>query len=77
MKSSPGCAARRPTRAETRILVDSKVIIDEYRRRGGNRTSPLPDFHLDAPAAVSGPTLLTRDARRSAGYFPKVRLMAP
>ena len=49
----------------------------EYRRRGGARTSPLPDFYIGAHAAVSGLSLLTRDARRYAGYFPGVRLIAP
>ncbi len=49
----------------------------EYRRRGGVRTSPLPDFYIGAHAAVSGLGLLTRDARRYAGYFPKVRLISP
>ncbi len=49
----------------------------EYRRRGGVRTSPLPDFYIGAHAAVSGLSLLTRDARRYAGYFPKVRLISP
>jgi predicted nucleic acid-binding protein len=49
----------------------------EYRRRGGVRTSPLPDFYLGAHAAVSGFSLLTRDARRYAGYFPKVQLISP
>jgi len=49
----------------------------EYRRRGGLRTSPLPDFYIGAHAAVSGLTLLTRDARRYAGYFPTVRLISP
>ena len=49
----------------------------EYRRRGGARTSPLPDFYIGAHAAVSGLILLTRDARRYAGYFPKVRLISP
>ena len=27
----------------------------EYRRRGGARTSPLPDFYIGAHAAVAGP----------------------
>ena len=49
----------------------------EYRRRGGVRTSPLPDFYIGAHAAVSGYRLLTRDARRYAGYFPKVKLISP
>jgi predicted nucleic acid-binding protein len=49
----------------------------EYRRRGGVRTSPLPDFYIGAHAAVSGFSLLTRDARRYASYFPKVPLISP
>jgi predicted nucleic acid-binding protein len=49
----------------------------EYRRRGGVRASPLPDFYIGAHAAVSGLSLLTRDARRYTGYFPKVRLISP
>jgi len=49
----------------------------EYRRRGGPRTSPLPDFYIGAHAAVAGLALLTRDARRYAGYFPRVELIAP
>ncbi len=49
----------------------------EYRRRGGARISPLPDFYIGAHAAVAGLTLLSRDARRYRGYFPRVRLISP
>jgi predicted nucleic acid-binding protein len=49
----------------------------EYRRRGGNRRSPLPDFFIGAHAETAGLTLLTRDAGRYRTYFPKVRLIAP
>ncbi len=49
----------------------------EYRRRGGVRASPLPDFYIGAHAAVASYTLLTRDARRYAGYFPTVQLISP
>ncbi|MEJ0069483.1 MAG: type II toxin-antitoxin system VapC family toxin [Pseudomonadota bacterium] len=49
----------------------------EYRRRGGARRSPLPDFYIGAHAAVAGLQLLTRDARRYAGYFPGIELIAP
>ncbi len=49
----------------------------KYRRRGGARRSPLPDFYIGAHAAVAGLTLLTRDATRYRAYFPTVRLIAP
>jgi predicted nucleic acid-binding protein len=50
---------------------------ERYRRRGGVRRSPLPDFYIGAHAAVTGMTLLTRDARRYRAYFPKLRIIAP
>lgn len=49
----------------------------EYRRRGGARRSPLPDFFIGAHAAVAGLRLLTRDASRYRTYFPTVKLIAP
>jgi len=50
---------------------------DKYRRRGGAKRSPLPDFFIGAHAAVVGMTLLTRDARRYRAYFPKLRIISP
>ena len=50
---------------------------NRYRRHGGTRRSPLPDFFIGAHAAVTGMTLLTRDARRYRAYFPKLRIIAP
>ena len=48
-----------------------------YRRRGGERRSPLPDFYIGAHAAIAGLTLLTRDASRYRTYYPKLRIVAP
>ena len=49
----------------------------EYRRKGGSRRSPLPDFFIGAHAEVEGLTLLTRGAARYRTYFPKLKLIAP
>jgi predicted nucleic acid-binding protein len=48
-----------------------------YRRRGGLRRAPMPDFYIGAHTAVSGMTLLTRDVARYRTYFPRVRLISP
>ena len=48
-----------------------------YRRRGGLRNSPLPDFYIGAHAAIRHLALLTRDAARYRSYFPKVEILAP
>ncbi|MYC66301.1 MAG: type II toxin-antitoxin system VapC family toxin [Acidobacteriia bacterium] len=48
-----------------------------YRRAGGARSSPMPDFYIGAHAALEGLKLLTRDTRRYRTYFPSVALISP
>jgi predicted nucleic acid-binding protein len=48
-----------------------------YRREGGTRRSPLPDFYIGAHAQTERLTLLTRDATRYPCYFPQLTLLAP
>ena len=48
-----------------------------YRRRGGVRRSPLPDFFIGAHAAVANLTVLTRDARPYRSHFPRLVLVGP
>ena len=66
---------RRPLPWEAAFLAGQCFV--KYRRRGGSRRSPMPDFYIGAHAAVEGLTLLTRDPRRYRTYFPTVRLIAP
>lgn len=47
----------------------------QYRRQGGQKTAPLPDFYIGADAQMSGFTLITRDARRYRAYFPALTLV--
>ena len=49
----------------------------DYKKRGGERRSPLPDFYIGAHASISGYSLLTRDATRYRTYFPRLKLIAP
>jgi predicted nucleic acid-binding protein len=66
---------REPIPYEAAFLA-GKVYL-AYRRRGGTRRSPLPDFFIGAHAAIAGHRLLTRDAARYRTYFPKLALLAP
>ena len=48
-----------------------------YRKRGGGKSAPLPDFFIGAHAASLGIPLLTRDAARYRTYFPAVEVISP
>jgi predicted nucleic acid-binding protein len=66
---------REPLPYEAAFLAGKAYL--NYRRRGGVRRSPLPDFYIGAHAAVRGYRLLTRDAARYRTYFPTVDVIAP
>jgi predicted nucleic acid-binding protein len=46
-----------------------------YRRRGGTRLLPLPDFFIGAHAAVANLSVLTRDPAGYSTYFPRLSLL--
>ena len=71
----PEIYRRDPLPYEAAFLAGKSFL--RYRRRGGRRASPLPDFYIGAHAAVAGHQLLTRDARRYRTYFPRIVLIAP
>ena len=58
------------------LFLASKAFL-KYRRRGGIKTAPLPDFFIGAHAQALGIPILTRDAGRYTSYFPDVRLICP
>jgi predicted nucleic acid-binding protein len=49
----------------------------KYRRAGGSRSAPLPDFFIGAHAEAEQLTLVTRDVARYRTYFPTVSLITP
>lgn len=48
-----------------------------YRRGGGDKRSPMPDFYIGAHAAIASYRLLTRDVQRYRTYFPTLEIIAP
>jgi hypothetical protein len=55
----------------------SGLAFMKYRRRGGLKRSPLPDFCIGAHAQHAGLRLLTRDPNRYRSYFPEVEIVCP
>lgn len=48
-----------------------------YRKNGGTRSWPVPDFYIGAHAAVANLGVLTRDRGPYQRYFPRLQVMAP
>jgi predicted nucleic acid-binding protein len=71
----PDMILRLPIPWEAAFLAGKCFV--RYRRRGGARRSPLPDFFIGAHAAVEKLPLITRDPARYRTYFPTVKLISP
>jgi predicted nucleic acid-binding protein len=67
--------AREPLPYEAGFLGGKAFLA--YRKRGGTKRSPMPDFYVGAHAVVGRMRLLTRDAARYRTYFPGLTLIAP
>jgi len=71
----PGDLLREPLPWEAGFLAGQ--AFRTYRRRGGTRSAPLPDFYIGAHAVICRHALLTRDATRYRTYFPGLEVIAP
>ena len=67
--------AREPLPYEAGFLSGKAFLA--YRKRGGAKRSPMPDFYVGAHAVVGRMQLLTRDAARYRTYFPALTIIAP
>ena len=48
-----------------------------YRRRGGLKHKPMPDFYIGAHAAVANLSVLTRNPAPYTSYFSRLVLVGP
>ena len=71
----PTLYQREPLPWEAGFLAGKCFLL--YRRRGGARSSPLPDLYIGAHAAVGDLALLTREAARYRSHFPKLEILGP
>ena len=58
------------------LFLAGKAFV-RYRRSGGVKSAPLPDFFIGAHAAVRNLRLITRNPARIAAHFPTVELITP
>lgn len=72
---SPALFKRLPLPWEASFLAGKSFV--KYRKSGGHRTLPLPDFFIGAHAMIENLTLLTRDTKRFSHYYPKLNIISP
>lgn len=52
-------------------------VFQKYRKRGGKKLLPLPDFFIGSHATIAKLDVLTRDVKPYKGYFPNLKLISP
>lgn len=65
----------RPVPKEAAFLAGKCFL--QYRRSGGSKALPLPDFFIGAHASIERLPLITRDAKRFETYYPKLKIIKP
>lgn len=58
------------------LFLAGKAFLN-YRRKGGAKALPLPDFYIGAHAAVNGWAVITRDPKRMHYYYPGLEIISP
>lgn len=66
---------REPVPYEAGFLAGKAFLA--YKKRGGSKRSPMPDFYVGAHAVIGRMELLTRDATRYRTYFPALKIISP
>ena len=67
--------ARDPLPYEAGFLAGKAFL--QYKKRGGSRRAPMPDFYVGAHAVVERMAFLTRDEARYRTYFPGLNIVGP
>ena len=49
----------------------------KYKKKKGNKLTPMPDFYIGEHAKYLGATLVTRDTARYKTYQPSLKLITP
>ena len=59
------------------VAFNTSRAFKQYRKRGGDKKTPMADFYIGAHATYMQAPLITRDISRFKSYFPQVKLIAP
>lgn len=54
-----------------------KCFLNYRKKKGSQKTSPLPDFYIGAHAVITGRSLLTRNSQDFRNYFPNLKVICP